>query len=73
MYGPKHITFFFFFESAPAANTGGFSFGTPLGTASATPSTSTGTPSLGLGGSLFAQKPAGGFSFNTPASSKNAK
>uniref|UniRef100_A0A3Q4GS14 Nucleoporin 58 n=1 Tax=Neolamprologus brichardi TaxID=32507 RepID=A0A3Q4GS14_NEOBR len=58
--------------SAPAANTGGFSFGTPLGTASATPSTSTSTPSLGLGGSLFAQKPAGGFSFNTPASSAAA-
>ncbi|CAI5673475.1 nucleoporin p58/p45 isoform X1 [Oreochromis niloticus] len=58
--------------SAPAANTGGFSFGTVLGTASATPSTSTSTPSLGLGSSLFAQKPAGGFSFNTPASSAAA-
>uniref|UniRef100_A0A3Q0QWL9 Nucleoporin 58 n=1 Tax=Amphilophus citrinellus TaxID=61819 RepID=A0A3Q0QWL9_AMPCI len=55
--------------SAPAAGTGGFSFGTALGTAGATPAPTTSTPSLGLGGSLFAQKPAGGFSFNTPASS----
>uniref|UniRef100_A0A096M2G0 Nucleoporin 58 n=1 Tax=Poecilia formosa TaxID=48698 RepID=A0A096M2G0_POEFO len=59
--------------STPAANTGGLSFGTPLGTAAATPaSTTSGTPSLGLGGVLFAQKPAGGFSFNTPASSAPA-
>jgi len=58
--------------SAPAAGTGGFSFGTALGTAAATPASTTGTtPSLGLGGSLFAQKPAGGFSFNTPASSND--
>ncbi|XP_036799598.1 nucleoporin p58/p45 isoform X3 [Oncorhynchus mykiss] len=39
---------------------GGFTLG---GTASTTT-----TSSLGLGGSLFAQKPTGGFSFNTPAS-----
>ncbi|XP_078136296.1 nucleoporin p58/p45 isoform X1 [Sander vitreus] len=59
--------------SAPAANTGGFSIGTALGTAAATLATSTSTtPSLGLGGSLFAQKPTGGFSFNTPASSTAA-
>ncbi|XP_031157187.1 nucleoporin p58/p45 isoform X2 [Sander lucioperca] len=59
--------------SAPAANTGGFSIGTSLGTAAATLATSTSTtPSLGLGGSLFAQKPTGGFSFNTPASSAAA-
>lgn len=61
--------------SAPAANTGGFSIGTALGTAAATPAaaaaTST-TPSLGLGGSLFGQKPTTGFSFNTPASSAAA-
>ncbi|XP_008394338.1 nucleoporin p58/p45 isoform X1 [Poecilia reticulata] len=59
--------------STPAANTGGLSFGTPLGTAAATPaSTTSSTPSLGLGGVLFAQKPAGGFSFNTPASTSSA-
>ncbi|TDG97170.1 hypothetical protein EPR50_G00223170 [Perca flavescens] len=59
--------------SAPAANTGGFSIGTALGTAAPTLATSTSTtPSLGLGGSLFAQKPTGGFSFNTPASSTAA-
>ncbi|XP_072234215.1 nucleoporin p58/p45 isoform X2 [Leuresthes tenuis] len=59
--------------SAPAAGTGGFSFGTALGTAAANPASTTGTtPSLGLGGSLFAQKPAGGFSFNTPASNAAA-
>ncbi|XP_026218277.1 nucleoporin p58/p45 isoform X2 [Anabas testudineus] len=56
-------------SSAPAAGTGGFSFGTALGTAPATPaSTTSTTPSLGLGGNLFGQKPGGGFSFNTPAS-----
>ncbi|XP_020511584.1 nucleoporin p58/p45 isoform X4 [Labrus bergylta] len=57
--------------SAPAASTGGFSIGAALGTAAPNPAaamTST-TPSLGLGGSLFGQKPTGGFSFNTPASS----
>ncbi|XP_070708841.1 nucleoporin p58/p45 isoform X3 [Pempheris klunzingeri] len=59
--------------SAPAAGTGGFSIGTALGTAAATPaSTTNATPSLGLGGSLFGQKPTGGFSFNTPASSAAA-
>lgn len=53
--------------SAPVTSSGGFSFGTALGApAAATTSTTT---TLGLGGSLFAQKPAGGFSFNTPASS----
>ncbi|XP_071369245.1 nucleoporin p58/p45 isoform X2 [Centroberyx affinis] len=65
--------------SAPAASTGGFSFGTALGAAAATPAaaaaaataTST-TQALGLGGSLFGQKPTGGFSFNTPASSTPA-
>ncbi|TSK98509.1 Nucleoporin p58/p45 [Bagarius yarrelli] len=57
--------------SAPATGTGGFSFG-GLGavtsnttTAAATTTTSS---SLSLGGGLFAQKPATGFSFNTPAS-----
>ncbi|XP_074477249.1 nucleoporin p58/p45 isoform X2 [Sebastes fasciatus] len=56
--------------SAPAANAGGFSMGSALGTAAATLSAATSTtPSLGLGGSLFGQKPTGGFSFNTPASS----
>ncbi|XP_054621848.1 nucleoporin p58/p45 isoform X7 [Dunckerocampus dactyliophorus] len=55
-------------SNAPAASTGGFSFGNALGTAAATPaSTSSNTPSLGLGGSLFGQKPTGGFSFNSPA------
>ncbi|XP_010746951.2 nucleoporin p58/p45 isoform X2 [Larimichthys crocea] len=61
--------------SAPAASTGGFSIGTALGTAAAaaTPAPATSTaPSLGLGGSLFGQKPTGGFSFNTPASSAAA-
>uniref|UniRef100_A0A673B789 Nucleoporin 58 n=1 Tax=Sphaeramia orbicularis TaxID=375764 RepID=A0A673B789_9TELE len=55
--------------------TGGFSFGTALGTAAPTPAaaaTTSTTPSLGLGGSLFGQKPAGGFSFNTPASTSTA-
>ncbi|XP_038581964.1 nucleoporin p58/p45 isoform X4 [Micropterus salmoides] len=59
--------------SAPAANTGGFSIGTALGTAAPTPaSAASATPSLGLGGNLFGQKPTGGFSFNTPASSAAA-
>ncbi|XP_030625038.1 nucleoporin p58/p45 isoform X3 [Chanos chanos] len=53
--------------SAPAAGTGGFSFG-GLGAATSTPAATTTTSSLGLGGSLFAQKPNSGFSFNTPAS-----
>ncbi|XP_015245292.1 PREDICTED: nucleoporin p58/p45 isoform X1 [Cyprinodon variegatus] len=59
--------------STPAASTGGLSFGTPVGAAAGTPaSTASTTQSLGLGGSLFAQKPAGGFSFNTPASTSSA-
>ncbi|KAM3593354.1 uncharacterized protein V6R79_010982 [Siganus canaliculatus] len=59
--------------STPAASTGGFSIGTGLGTAAAPPaSTANTTPSLGLGGSLFAQKATGGFSFNTPASNAAA-
>ncbi|XP_039982640.1 nucleoporin p58/p45 isoform X2 [Xiphias gladius] len=59
--------------SAPVASIGGFSFGSALGTAATTPaSTTSTTPTLGLGGSLFGQKPTGGFSFNTPASSTAA-
>ncbi|KAM6900634.1 nucleoporin p58/p45 [Xenentodon cancila] len=59
--------------SAPAANTGGFSFGSALGAAAATPaSTASTAQSLGLGGSLFAQKPTGAFSLNIPASSAAA-
>ncbi|XP_057680855.1 nucleoporin p58/p45 isoform X2 [Corythoichthys intestinalis] len=59
--------------SAPAASTGGFSFGNALGAAAATPATTTSTTtSLGLGGSLFGQKPSGGFSFNTPATAAAA-
>ncbi|CAM9123216.1 unnamed protein product [Lampetra planeri] len=55
--------------SAPAAGAGGLSLGSALGTASAAPApTTTATPSLGLGGSIFGQKATGGFSFNTPAS-----
>lgn len=56
-------------------SSGGFSFGTALGTPAAAaavvaaPATTSAPTTLGLGGSLFAQKPAGGFSFNTPASS----
>ncbi|KAJ8010835.1 hypothetical protein DPEC_G00079250 [Dallia pectoralis] len=50
-----------------AAGTGGFTLGGALGATAPTPAST--TTSLGLGGSLFAQKPAGGgFSFNTPAS-----
>ncbi|XP_029698688.1 nucleoporin p58/p45 isoform X1 [Takifugu rubripes] len=56
--------------SAPATSSGGFSFGSALG-APAAPATST-TTALALGGGLFAQKPTGGFSFNTPASSAAA-
>ncbi|KAI4898580.1 hypothetical protein NFI96_033234 [Prochilodus magdalenae] len=58
-------------HSAPATGTGGFSFG-GLGTPSSTPAATTTTSSLGLGGSLFAQKPTSGFSFNTPASAAGA-
>uniref|UniRef100_A0A8D3BBN4 Nucleoporin 58 n=1 Tax=Scophthalmus maximus TaxID=52904 RepID=A0A8D3BBN4_SCOMX len=60
--------------SAPAASTGGFSFGSAPGAAAAAapaPAASA-APSLGLGASLFGQKPTGGFSFNTPASSSAA-
>uniref|UniRef100_A0A4W4F209 Nucleoporin 58 n=1 Tax=Electrophorus electricus TaxID=8005 RepID=A0A4W4F209_ELEEL len=46
---------------------GGFSFG-GLGAVTSAPAATTTTSSLGFGGSLFAQKPASGFSFNTPAS-----
>lgn len=53
--------------SAPAASTGGFSFGTPA--PAPAPATTT-APSLGLGGGLFGQKP-GGFSFNTSVSSND--
>ncbi|CAB1340912.1 unnamed protein product [Coregonus sp. 'balchen'] len=49
-----------------AAGTGGFTLSGALGTTA--PATTTTTSSLGLGGSLFSQKPTGGFSFNTPAS-----
>ncbi|XP_020781263.2 nucleoporin p58/p45 isoform X1 [Boleophthalmus pectinirostris] len=55
--------------SAPAAGT---TFGTALGTAAAAPAPTTSTPSLGLGGSLFGQKPSGGLSFNSPATSTTA-
>lgn len=62
--------------SAPAVSTGGFSFGTALGTSAAAvaaaPAATTSTPSLGLGGSLFGQKPTAGLSFNTPATSTTA-
>uniref|UniRef100_A0A3B1J5F6 Nucleoporin 58 n=1 Tax=Astyanax mexicanus TaxID=7994 RepID=A0A3B1J5F6_ASTMX len=60
-------------HSAPAAATGGFAFG-GLGGVTSTPAaaTTTTTSSLGLGGSLFAQKPTSGFSFNTPASAPAA-
>ncbi|XP_028972068.1 nucleoporin p58/p45 isoform X3 [Esox lucius] len=52
-----------------AAGTGGFTLGGALGATAPTPASTTTTTSLGLGGSLFAQKPSGGgFSFNTPAS-----
>lgn len=54
--------------SAPAPTAGGFSFGTALGSTAAAPVST--TSSLGLGSSLFAQKPAGGLSFNTITSSK---
>ncbi|TKS87897.1 Nucleoporin p58/p45 [Collichthys lucidus] len=60
-----------------AANTGGgFSFGaatSELAVLIGCKYTCSHTaPSLGLGGSLFGQKPTGGFSFNTPASSAAA-
>ncbi|XP_014012651.1 nucleoporin p58/p45 isoform X7 [Salmo salar] len=49
-----------------AAGTGGFTLGGALGATA--PASTTTTSSLGLGVSLFSQKPTGGFSFNTPAS-----
>ncbi|XP_052356641.1 nucleoporin p58/p45-like isoform X6 [Oncorhynchus keta] len=68
----------FNFGSGSTNTGGGFSFGGTASTPAAavmggftlggTASTTTTTSSLGLGGSLFAQKPTGGFSFNTPAS-----
>lgn len=56
--------------SVPAASTGGFSFGTALGAVAATPApTVAATPALSLGGTMFGQKPTGGFSFNAPTAS----
>ncbi|XP_023994635.1 nucleoporin p58/p45 isoform X8 [Salvelinus sp. IW2-2015] len=49
-----------------AAGTGGFTLGGALGATA--PASTTTTSSLGLGASLFSQKPTGGFSFNTPPS-----
>uniref|UniRef100_A0A4W5JV19 Nucleoporin 58 n=1 Tax=Hucho hucho TaxID=62062 RepID=A0A4W5JV19_9TELE len=49
-----------------AAGTSGFTLGGALGATA--PASTTTTSSLGLGASLFSQKPTGGFSFNTPAS-----
>ncbi|XP_026057152.1 nucleoporin p58/p45-like isoform X2 [Carassius auratus] len=53
--------------STPAAGTGGFAFG-GFGTQTSTPAATSTTSTLGIGSSLFAQKPATGFTFNTPAS-----
>ncbi|KAF7691599.1 nucleoporin p58/p45 isoform X1 [Silurus meridionalis] len=53
-------------SSAPATGTGGFSFG-GLGTVTSANTSTTGS-SLGLSSGMFAQKPATGFSFNTPSS-----
>uniref|UniRef100_A0A8C2I755 Nucleoporin 58 n=1 Tax=Cyprinus carpio TaxID=7962 RepID=A0A8C2I755_CYPCA len=53
--------------SAPAAGTSGFAFG-GFGNPTSTPATTSTTSTLGFGSSLFAQKPATGISFNTPAS-----
>lgn len=53
--------------STPAAGTGGFAFG-GFGAPAATPAATSTTSTLGLGSSLFAQKPATGFALNTPAS-----
>ncbi|XP_052398604.1 nucleoporin p58/p45 isoform X1 [Carassius gibelio] len=54
-------------SSAPAAGTSGFAFG-GFGTPTSTPATTSTTSTLGFGSSLFAQKPATGITFNTPAS-----
>ncbi|XP_062335484.1 nucleoporin p58/p45-like isoform X3 [Osmerus eperlanus] len=55
-----------------AAGTGGFTLGSALGAAA--PAATTTTAAMGgLGGGLFAQKPAtGGFSFNTPVAGATA-
>ncbi|XP_068604160.1 nucleoporin p58/p45 [Brachionichthys hirsutus] len=53
--------------SAPVASSAGFSIGPVLGTVAAAPAPAGAAQSLGLGGSLFGQKPTGGFSFSTPA------
>ncbi|XP_071184177.1 nucleoporin p58/p45-like isoform X10 [Salvelinus alpinus] len=67
----------FNFGSGSTNTGGGFSFGGTASTPAAAgmggftlggAASTTTTSSLGLGGSLFAQKPTGGFSFNTPAS-----
>lgn len=57
--------------STPAAGTGGFAFG-GFGAPTATPAATSTTSTLGLGSSLFAQKPATGFALNTPASGLGA-
>ncbi|XP_072306728.1 nucleoporin p58/p45 isoform X2 [Eucyclogobius newberryi] len=57
--------------AAASAPTAGTAFGTVLATAAA-PAPTTSTTSLGLGGSLFGQKPTGGLSFNSPATSTTA-
>ncbi|MCI4391634.1 hypothetical protein PGIGA_G00136730 [Pangasianodon gigas] len=72
-FGPTNTGGFSFggVASAPASGTGGFSFGGLGGVTSstaATTATTTTSSSLGLSSGLFAQKPATGFSFNTPAS-----
>lgn len=54
-------------SSTPATGSGGFAFG-GLGTATSTTAATTTASSLGLGGTLFQQKPGTGFNFNTPAS-----
>ncbi|XP_068160690.1 nucleoporin p58/p45-like [Antennarius striatus] len=59
--------------STPVTSSSGFSIGTVLDTATATPASTTSTTHCpGLGGILSGQTPAGGFSFNTPASSSPA-
>ncbi|XP_046872219.1 nucleoporin p58/p45 isoform X3 [Hypomesus transpacificus] len=57
-----------------AAGTGGFTLGTALGAAAPVSAATTTTAAMGgLGGGLFAQKPAtGGFSFNTPVAGATA-
>ncbi|MCJ8745888.1 hypothetical protein PDJAM_G00135480 [Pangasius djambal] len=74
-FGPTNTGGFSFggVASNPASGTGGFSFGglgaaTSSTTATAAATTTTTSSALGLGSGLFAQKPATGFSFNTPAS-----